>query len=221
MGRFDGIRSVHYQDSDPGLVWTKDPEPCIGPDSPLDSLSILTPNVVRLPTGGYRLYYTGWGPGRAVPDANGYILSAVSDDGAAWRKEPGVRLDAHEPDATLRVLCPDVVPLPDGRWRMYFEAATPDRPNVIKSAVSPDGLAWEPEPGVRAAAPDASFGSPRCVYVASRRRTPPGSAAGSTSTAMPIRGAPGSTRPTTSSAPSPMTGWRSGSSRACASPRRT
>ena len=167
MERFDGIRAVHYQARDPGLVWTKDPEPCIGPDSPLDSLSILTPNVVRLPAGGYRLYYTGWGPGRAVPDANGYILSAVSGDGAAWRKEPGVRLDVHEPDATLRVLCPDVVPLPDGRWRMYYEAASPERPTVIKSAASPDGLAWEPEPGVRAAAPDASFGSPRCVYVES------------------------------------------------------
>ena len=49
MDRFDGIRSVHYQARDPGLVWTKDPEPCIGPDSPLDSQSILTPNVVRLP----------------------------------------------------------------------------------------------------------------------------------------------------------------------------
>ena len=167
MDRFDGIRSVHYQARDPGLVWTKDPEPCIGPDSPLDSQSILTPNVVRLPQGGYRLYYTGWGPGRAVHDANGYILSAVSDDGAAWRKEPGVRLDVHEPDATQRVLCPDVIPLPDGRWRMYFEAVSPDRPTVVKSALSTDGLNWEPEAGVRVAAPGASFGSPRCVYVES------------------------------------------------------
>ena len=48
---------------------------------------------------------------------------------------------------------------------MYFEAAGPDRPTVVKSAVSPDGLKWKPEPGVRAAAPGASFGSPRCVYV--------------------------------------------------------
>ena len=67
MEPFDGIRSVHYQTRDPGLAWTKDPEPCIGPDSPLDSLSILTPNVVRLPTGGYRLYYTGWATGCTTP----------------------------------------------------------------------------------------------------------------------------------------------------------
>jgi len=167
MDHFDGIRTVHYLEHDPGLVWTKDPEPCIGPDTPLDSQSILTPNVVRLPEGGFRLYYTGLGPGRAVRGATGYILSAVSDDGTSWRKEPGIRLDVHGPDAIQRVLCPDVVPLPDGRWRMYFEAVSPNRPTVVKSAVSADGVAWDPELGVRVAAPGASFGSPRCVYVES------------------------------------------------------
>ena len=54
---FMGIRSVHYIESDPGLAWVKDPEVSIGPDTTLDSMSILTPNVVRLPADGFRMYY--------------------------------------------------------------------------------------------------------------------------------------------------------------------
>ncbi len=73
---FAGIRSVHYVADDPGLTWTKDPEVSIGPDTPLDALSILTPNVVRLPRGGFRMYYAGLGPGRAVEDSQGYIRVA-------------------------------------------------------------------------------------------------------------------------------------------------
>ena len=119
---FAGIKSVHYIARDPGLRWVKDPQPSIGPDTPLDSLSILTPNVIRLPAGGYRMYYTGLGPGRAVQESQGYILSALSRDGLTWHKEPSVRLDVHKPFASSRVLCPDVIPLPDGRWRMYFQA---------------------------------------------------------------------------------------------------
>ena len=61
---FMGIRSVHYIAFDPGLTWVKDAEVSIGPDTPLDAMSILTPNVVRLPQGGFRIYYTGLGPGR-------------------------------------------------------------------------------------------------------------------------------------------------------------
>ncbi len=164
-GDFSGIRSVHYIADDPGLTWLKDPEVSISPDSPLDSLSILTPNVVRLPQGGFRIYYTGLGPERPVESSQGYILSAVSTDGLIWQKEPGIRLDVHEPDASRRVLCPDVIPLPDGRWRMYFEARSSEGPSVILSAISTDGLEWDRESGVRVADPEWSFGSPRCIYV--------------------------------------------------------
>lgn len=162
---FSGIRSVHYIADDPGLTWKKDPEISIGPDTSLDSLSILTPNVVRLPRGGFRMYYTGLGPGRAVEESHGYILSAVSENGLTWQKEPGIRLDVHAPDATRQVLCPDVIPLPDGRWRMYFEARSDDRPTVVLSAISTDGLEWEREAGVRVADSEWSFGSPRCIYI--------------------------------------------------------
>ena len=162
---FTGTDSVHYVEQDPGLIWVKDGQIAIDLDSPLDSDKILTPNVVRLAAGGFRMYYTGAGPARKVKDSEAYIVSAFSTDGAEWEKEPGVRLDVHEPDATLRVICPDVIPLPDGRWRMYAEAAQMDRPTTIVSAISTDGLAWEREPGARMADPQWSFGSPRCLYV--------------------------------------------------------
>jgi len=164
---FAGIKSVHYIAQDPGLRWVKDPGVSIGPDTSLDSMSILTPNVVRLPTGWYRMYYTGLGPGRPFEASQGYILSALSTDGLTWHKEPGIRLDVHEPFASSRVLCPDVIPLPDGRWRMYFQAASSDGPSVVLSAVSADGLEWRPEPGARVSDANWSFGSPRCIYVES------------------------------------------------------
>ncbi|NRA17506.1 MAG: hypothetical protein HRU04_18610 [Oceanospirillaceae bacterium] len=165
-----GIGAVHCINSDPGLAWVKDPEVSIEPDTPLDSMSILTPNVVRLPEGGFRMYYTGHGPGRTIEASYGYILSAVSKDGLNWSKEPGIRIDVHGPNATHRVLCPDVIPLPDGRWRMYFEASECDRPTSILSAVSTDGLQWAPEEGVRIAHSEWSFGSPRCIHVGSSEK---------------------------------------------------
>ena len=164
---FTGVKSVHYSENDPGLVWTKDSRISIDLDTSLDSDKILTPNVIRLPDGGFRMYYNGAGPNRPVKESQGYILSASSTDGVSWHKEPGIRIDVHQPDATLRVLCPDVIPLPDGRWRIYFQAAATDRPDIIASAVSEDGLTWQREPGTRVAAPHCSYGSPRCLYIES------------------------------------------------------
>ena len=161
---FDGITSVHYEPTDPGRQWVKDPQIVLDLDRPLDLQRILTPNVIRPPEGGYRMYYMGYGPGRTVEHSGGSILSARSPDAGVWEKEPGVRLDVFAPHATHRVLCPDVIPLPDGRRRMYFEAATDDAPNKILSAVSRDGLNWQPEPGVRFGDEQNRYGAPRCVY---------------------------------------------------------
>ena len=161
------MQLIHAVERDPGLRWVKDEQVSIDLDSPLDADKILTPNVVKLSDGRLRIYYTGAGPERPVKESQGYIVSAVSEDGINWRKEAGVRLDVHDSDAGLRVLCPDVIPLADGRWRMYFQAAAPDRPDVVLSAVSDDGLAWQREPGVRVQGSDCSVGSPRCLYMPS------------------------------------------------------
>ena len=165
MNTFNGLTAVHFQQNDPGIRWEKDPRIAIDLDSPLDSLRILTPNVIRLNGGNYRMYYTGWGPARSVQESLGYIMSASSEDAKVWSKDPGVRVDVFPPHAASRTLCPDVIPLSDGRWRMYFEAGAVDRPSAVMSAVSGDGLQWLPESGVRFGDNRWSYGSPRCLYM--------------------------------------------------------
>ena len=162
---FNPLEAVHFQETDPGGRWSKDPHIAIDLDHPLDSERILTPNVIHLPAGGYRMYYTGLGLDRRDRDALGYILSAVSEDAVTWDKDPGVRVDLFPPHASARTLCPDVIPLAEGGFRMYFEARSPDRPTVILSARSVDGLDWTPEPGVRFGDDTWSYGTPRCLYI--------------------------------------------------------
>lgn len=165
MANFEPLSAVHFQQRDPGVRWEKDARITIDLDHPLDSERILTPNVIRLPSGGYRMYYTGLGPARLDPDALGYILSASSADAVSWRKDPGVRVDLFRPHAAARTLCPDVIPLADGGYRMYFEARSPDQPTVILSASSEDGLTFTPEEGVRFGDEVWSYGTPRVLYV--------------------------------------------------------
>ena len=73
---------------------------------------------------GYRMYYHGFGPGRPNAESKGYILSAFSPDAEKWEKEPGVRMDAGGEGAEHYIWSPDVIPLEDGRYRMYYEGKT-------------------------------------------------------------------------------------------------
>lgn len=89
--------------------------------------------VADLGGGKYRLYYS---VEPEVADNNLEVYSSTSTDGITWTKEDGVR--------KIMATFPDIVKLPDGKWRMYFQNA-----GEIKSAISTDGLAWQNEPGVR------------------------------------------------------------------------
>ena len=164
------IKSVHYQEVDPGVQWVKDPEVAIDSNGPLDGDRCLTPNVVKM-GGGYRLYYHGFGPERPRAESKGYILSAFSADAENWVKDPGVRMDAGGEGARAYIWGPDVIPLPDGRYRMYFEGRTENEDGTVKSAIvsalSSDGLAWEQEPGIRLTGASTSYGAPRCLYLES------------------------------------------------------
>jgi hypothetical protein len=147
------------------LTWRADPGWSVAGTRPLDASKVQAPGIARLPDGRWRLFSTGVGPGRPFPRCQGYVLSAVSDDGLRFTVEAGIRL-APDPDVpwmSRRVLAPTIAPLPDGRWRMYFEArGTADRPTVIASAVSDDLLVWRVE-GVRLAQEGGDVGGPRYV----------------------------------------------------------
>jgi len=141
----------------------KDPDIAIDVREASGTWRIITPNVVEI-DGGFRMYYTESGPGMDYRASPASILSAFSKDGDSWIQEPGVRLAPHGPTAALRVVCPDVIPLPDGGWRMYFEGQPHAGPSSIMSAYSDDGLTWEPEESIRFGDADTYLGSPRCVY---------------------------------------------------------
>ena len=132
--------------------WTKEPGTRVTGSRALDSAKLQAPCITRNPAGGFRLFYTAVGPGKPYANCQGYILSAVSDDGLRFRPEPGIRLAPQPglPHMSRRVLVPTVTACGEGRWRMYFESRGPaDCPTVICSAVSADMLNWEHEGGVR------------------------------------------------------------------------
>jgi len=80
------------------------------------------------------------------------ILSAVSEDGLVWRREPGVRVDVGGLHHSRQVYQPAVVPL-GGGFRMYYRAG--GYRSVIVSAFSKDGITWEEEQGIRVDSGDA------------------------------------------------------------------
>ena len=157
------MRRNHYQEKDPGTSWTKDPGVVIDVDVDRAPHRVLTPHVIALSTGGYRMYYYSAAPKRREEGVLGSIVSAFSAAGESWTREEGLRIDAHAPDAESRTLCPDVVVLPTGGYRMYYQAHSAQGRGVVLSSFSADGLQWSREAGIRFAVEDAVCGSPRCL----------------------------------------------------------
>lgn len=145
-----------------GGPWRKESGWRVTGSRPLDASKVQAPGAVLAPDGRVRLFYTGVGPGKPFPTCQGYLLSAVSEDGVDFTVEPGIRVAPRPevPFLSLRAIAPSVVPIPGG-WRMYFEARGPaTRPTVICSAVSADQLEWQLEPCIRLDAGDG-VGAPR------------------------------------------------------------
>lgn len=124
------------QDAATQFVWTV--------DTGVRLEDATVPNIYRLEDGRFRIYYGG----------PGGILSAISDDGFTFTKEPGVRVPSGNPGSPEMIVSdPTLVTMKDGRARMYYKGATgPGGPgqsvHSIFSAVSTDGLRFEKE-GVR------------------------------------------------------------------------
>ncbi|APZ97037.1 hypothetical protein [Fuerstiella marisgermanici] len=183
---------VHTAPRDPGVEWTSrsvaiDAPPDTDVNPSPDALwpanaarsgvcGAVSPRVVALPGGGYRLYYTQMLPRTGFPKgANDYdnatsrILSARSVDGDNWIPEPGVRLSPQQGGAgDFRVVSSEVVPLTDGqRLRMYYEccAGPQSQQNSIRSAISSDGLNWIVETGARFELSGCNVSSPRIQFL--------------------------------------------------------
>lgn len=145
--------------------WVKEDGPRVAGTRDIDRSKVQAPGIVKLPEGGYRLFYTAVGPGRPFDACQGYILSAVSDDGLNFEVEPGIRVspDPLIEHGSLRYLAPTVSQLSDGRWRMYWESrGAADVPQVVASAISSNMIDWELEKGPRISGFDG-IGAPRYV----------------------------------------------------------
>lgn len=106
------------------------------------------PALVDLGGGNLRMYYVS-----NDPADEGAILSATSTDGLTWTPEDGVRLRHGRPRAldSDGLIHLNVVSLPGGGYRMYYDAVGPGDVNWrgIVSATSADGLTWTKDDGVR------------------------------------------------------------------------
>lgn len=97
-------------------------------DSAVEDRYCVDPEIVPLHDGDFRIYMEKFGTGK--------LHTARSSDGVTWSHEA-------ELSGTFGAF-PDLVALPDGNYRMYYEGS-----DGIKSARSPDGIEWSHESGYR------------------------------------------------------------------------
>jgi len=151
---------------DPGTQFQKDNDITIDIVPSFSKSRLLCPRAIPLDNGAYRLYFMEHRydcPTGVI----GEIVSAFSQDGFAWEREAGVRIPCFAQYAENRVMAPDIIRMPDGTFRMYFEGRTNGVPEIIVSAFSKDGLLWNIDPGVRLKdeSHQIGFGTPCCVQL--------------------------------------------------------
>ncbi|MEW6717669.1 MAG: hypothetical protein AB1345_09220 [Chloroflexota bacterium] len=100
----------------------------------LGSIVPVDPDVIELPDGRLRMYFYDI----AVAQGEHPIYSALSNDGINFTLEAGVRFTLSD------IYDPDVLRLPDGKYRMYL-----NRGGAIASASSQDGLTFTEDAGNR------------------------------------------------------------------------
>jgi predicted GH43/DUF377 family glycosyl hydrolase len=121
---------------DPYKCWIIESGVRLRPGDKFDPLGVYGPEVVKLPEGGFRMYYYGWSEGEVTR-----ILSAYSSDGINWVKEEGVRIDVEIP-TTWQVHSPTIFKLSNGTLVMCYAGGGAGIP-YFGIATSIDGLKWE------------------------------------------------------------------------------
>lgn len=149
-------REVRSAISEDGLAFEEEPGIRLAAGGKNDPASIAHPHVVALPGGGYRMYYDGERAPRPNGPSFGHaILSAVSKNGLAWRKEPGIRVRPHMPGLEFAGMTwSPFAERAGGVWKLYFsvESASPTPARAFAEhglyvATSRDGLSFRLRPG--------------------------------------------------------------------------
>eukprot|EP01051_Picozoa_sp_SAG22_P017742 SAG22_NODE_2809_length_2190_cov_3.879484_3_plen_147_part_00 len=129
MADFDGNNIVSAVGDD-GLFFEQEPGVRVDRTTPEQSYRVYAPEVVRLAAGGFRMYFAGWcaadGDASLVGGSkfHGRIYSAFSDDGLAWVPDSGTTatIDRGGKHDTAKASEPCVIELPDGSWKLFYEA---------------------------------------------------------------------------------------------------
>jgi hypothetical protein len=125
--------------SDGGVTWTREGRITV---SGLSGANwVVDPDVIQVSGGRYRMFFAT-GPDGQPGLMSKRVRSAISSDGRSFVLEPG---DLIAPTgAGDDVVDPDVVQLPDGRYRMYYGYSTAGSQYQLRSAVSGTGSAIAP-----------------------------------------------------------------------------
>jgi len=120
-----GITSATALSQDEGVTWTKEGDLGLGRIA-------IDPDIVRLDDGSYKLFFTSFDSEFGVGEQ--YVMSATSSDGVTFTVDGGKRL---EPVSEINLLLdPDIMPLSDGSFRMYYSEMQNDGSIRILSAIS-------------------------------------------------------------------------------------
>lgn len=116
--------------SSDGLTWVK--------DNKIISDQASVPDAIVDKEGNIRVYYVDWYNGHT-------ILVALSHDGTSWiYKKVAIEEEAPGSQTAISPVDPDIVLLPDSRYRLYYMYG-----GEIRSAVSNYGINFVKENGVR------------------------------------------------------------------------
>lgn len=118
--------------SDDGLHWTVED----GSRLEFSSRNLSAPRIAFLSDGRCRLYCAERGTG---------IISALSEDGLTFQREPGIRLAPSLPFDRLTAFAPEILRIESDGYRMYYAGYSDMKRADILTATSEDGLNWEKE----------------------------------------------------------------------------
>ncbi|MFH1234719.1 MAG: hypothetical protein V1493_03845 [Candidatus Diapherotrites archaeon] len=104
-----GVSSAIAVSEDEGLTWTKEKNLDFGRIA-------IDPDIVALEDGTYKLFFTSFD--HIFGEGEQYMMSASSLDGIEFTLDEGKRLRPGKENGL--VVDPDVVSLPDGKYRMYY-----------------------------------------------------------------------------------------------------